>query len=74
MPYCESHANGDKAYYDGFVEGCMGIDGANTKELCEAFVVGCLRETNIDGSETCKVTVETSSSAWKLLMTKPDGL
>jgi hypothetical protein len=71
---CESHANGDKAYYDGFVEGCMGIDSTNTQELCEAFIVGCLRATSIDSSETCRVAVETSSSAWKLVMTKPDGL
>jgi hypothetical protein len=71
---CESHANGDKGYYDGFVEGCMGIDSTNTQELCEAFIVGCLRATSIDSSETCRVAVETSSSAWKLVMTKPDGL
>jgi hypothetical protein len=71
---CESHADGDKAYYDGFVEGCMGIDSTNTQELCEAFIVGCLRATSIDSSETCRVAVETSSSAWKLVMTKPDGL
>jgi hypothetical protein len=71
---CESHANGDKGYYDGFVEGCMGIDSINTQELCEAFIVGCLRATSIDSSETCRVAVETSSSAWKLVMTKPDGL
>jgi hypothetical protein len=71
---CESHANGDKGYYDGFVEGCMGIDSINTQELCEAFIVGCLRANSIDSSETCRVAVETSSSAWKLVMTKPDGL
>lgn len=51
----------------------MGIDSTNTKELCEAFIVGCLRATSIDSSETCRVAVETSSSAWKLVMTKPDG-
>ena len=40
---CESRANGDKAYYDGFMQGCMGTDNANTKDLCEAYIVGCLR-------------------------------
>jgi hypothetical protein len=68
---CEIHANGDKAYYDGFVQGCMGTDNANTKELCEAFVAGCLRATSIDNSETCDVAIDTSSSAWKLVMTMP---
>jgi hypothetical protein len=30
---CANNANGDKAYYDGFIQGCMGIDSANTREL-----------------------------------------
>jgi hypothetical protein len=71
---CEIHANGDKAYYDGFVQGCMGTDNANTKELCEAFVAGCLRAMSLDNSETCDVDVDTSSSAWKLVMTMPSRL
>ena len=71
---CEIHANGDKAYYDGFVQGCMGTDNANTKDLCEAYVAGCLRATGIDKSESCDVAVDTSSSAWKLVMTMPSGL
>ena len=68
---CEIHANGDKAYYDGFVQGCMGTDNANTKDLCEAYAAGCLRATGIDKSESCDVAVDTSSSAWKLVMTVP---
>ena len=71
---CEIHANGDKAYYDGFVQGCMGTDNANTNDLCEAYVAGCLRATSIDNSETCDVAVDASSSAWKLVMTMPSGL
>ena len=27
---CGQNANGDKGYHDGFVQGCMGIDGVNT--------------------------------------------
>ena len=69
---CEIHANGDKADDDGFVQGCMGRDNANTKDLCEAFIVtGCLRATSINISETCDVADDTSSSAWKLVMTVP---
>jgi len=68
---CEIHANGDKAYYDGFVQGCMRTDNANTKDLCEAYVAGCLRATSINISETCDVADDTSSSAWKLVMTVP---
>jgi hypothetical protein len=68
---CGDNADGDKAYYDGFVKGCMGIDSANTKELCEAYVAGCLRATSVDNSETCYVADDTSSSAWKLVMTVP---
>jgi hypothetical protein len=71
---CEIHANGDKAYYDGFVQGCMRTDSANTKELCGAFVAGCLRATSLDNSETCDVLKDTTSSAWKLVMTMPSGL
>ena len=68
---CGDNADGDKAYYDGFVKGCMGIDSANTKELCESYIVGCLRASLIDNSETCYVADDTSSSAWKLVMTVP---
>ena len=71
---CEIHANGDKAYDDGFMQGCMGTDNVNTKDLCEAYVVGCLRATSIDNSESCDFAVDTSSSAWKLVMTMPSGL
>jgi hypothetical protein len=70
---CEIHANGDKAYYDGFMQGCMGTDNANTKDLCEAYVTGCLRATSINNSETCYVAVDASSSAWKLVMTMSNG-
>ena len=68
---CESHANGDKAYYDGFVQGCMGIDNANTKVLCEAFIVGCLRAQTADSSESCDVAINTSSAEWKIVMALP---
>lgn len=74
---CGDNADGDKAYYDGFVKGCMDIediDSANTKELCEAYVAGCLRATSVDNSETCYVADGTSSSAWKLVMTVPGWL
>ena len=67
----ESHANGDKAYYDGFVQGCMGIDNANTKVLCEAFIVGCLRAQTADSSESCDVAINTSSAEWKIVMALP---
>jgi hypothetical protein len=30
---CGATENGDKAYYNGFIEGCMSAD--NTKEVCE---------------------------------------
>jgi len=68
---CEIHANGDKAYYDGFVQGCMGIDNANTNELCEAFVVGCLRAQTVDYNENCDVAIDTSSAEWKIVMVLP---
>ena len=68
---CESHANGDKAYYDGFVQGCMGIDNANTNELCEAFIVGCLRAQTVDYNESCDVAIDTSSAEWKIVMVLP---
>jgi hypothetical protein len=68
---CGNNADGDKAYYDGFVEGCMGIDDTNTKELCQAFIVGCLRAQSVDSSESCDVAVDTSSAEWKLVMTQP---
>lgn len=50
---CGQNANGDKGYYDGHVQGCMGIDGTNTEELCTAFIVGCLRAQSVDPSESC---------------------
>lgn len=68
---CESHANGDKAYYDGFVQGCMGIDNANTNELCEAFIVVCLRAQTVDYNVSCDVAIDTSSAAWKIVMVLP---
>jgi hypothetical protein len=55
---CENNANGDKAYYDGFIQGCM-LEGANTKDLCETFIVECLRST--DPLETCDVRVDTTT-------------
>jgi hypothetical protein len=33
--------------------------------------VECLRATSIDSSETCDADVDTTSSAWKLIMTRP---
>ena len=68
---CESHANGDKAYYDGFVQGCMGTDNANTKDLCEAYVAGCLRAQTVDYNESCDVAIDTSSAEWKIVMVLP---
>jgi hypothetical protein len=68
---CESHADGDKAYYDGFVQGCMGIDNANTKVLCEAYIVGCLRAQTVDYNESCDVAIDTSSAEWKIVMVLP---
>lgn len=68
---CGQNADGDKGYYDGFVQGCMGIDSTNTQELCQSYVVECLRATSVDGSETCDADVDTTSSAWKLVMTHP---
>ena len=68
---CGQNVNGDKGYYDGFVQGCMGTDSINTQELCESYVVECLRATSIDSSETCDADVDTTSSAWKLIMTRP---
>lgn len=68
---CGHNANGDKAYYDGFVQGCTGIDSANTPELCDSYVVECLRATSVSSSETCDANVETTSSPWKLIMTRP---
>jgi hypothetical protein len=68
---CESHGNGDKAYYDGFVQGCMGIDNANTNELCKAFIVGCLRAQTVDYNESCDAAIDTSSAEWKIVMALP---
>jgi len=68
---CEIHANGDKAYYDGFVQGCMGIDNANTNELCKAFIAGCLRAQTVDYNESCDAAIDTSSAEWKIVMALP---
>jgi hypothetical protein len=41
---CGQNANGDKAYYDGFMQGCDGIpDAKYTKELCNSFAAECFR-------------------------------
>jgi hypothetical protein len=69
---CGQNANGDKGYYDGFMQGCMGIDNINTQELCESYVVECLRVTRVDSSETCDADVDTTSNPWKLIMTRPN--
>jgi hypothetical protein len=54
------------------MQGCMGIDNINTQELCESYVVECLRVTRVDSSETCDADVDTTSSPWKLIMTRPN--
>jgi hypothetical protein len=69
---CGQNADGDKGYYDGFVQGCMGIDSANTQELCQSYVVECLRATSVDSSETCDADVDTTSNPWKLVMARPN--
>jgi hypothetical protein len=30
---CGDEANGDKEYYDGFMDGCMSVEG-NTRDVC----------------------------------------
>lgn len=37
--HCGDEANGDKAYYDGFIDGCMSVEG-NTRDLCESATDG----------------------------------
>ena len=33
--HCGNEANGDEAYYDGFIDGCMSVQG-NTRDVCES--------------------------------------
>jgi hypothetical protein len=49
----------------------MGIDNANTNELCEAYIVGCLRAQTVDYNESCDVVIDTSSAEWKIVMVLP---
>ena len=37
--HCGNEANGDKAYYDGFIDGCMSVEG-NTRDVCESATDG----------------------------------
>ena len=39
MNHCGDEATGDKAYLDGFVDGCMSIEG-NTRDVCESATDG----------------------------------
>ena len=39
MNHCGDEATGDKAYLDGFVDGCMSIEG-NTRDVCESATNG----------------------------------
>jgi hypothetical protein len=33
--HCADEDGGDQAYYDGFIDGCMSVEG-NTREICES--------------------------------------
>lgn len=37
--HCGDGATGDKAYLDGFVDGCMSVEG-NTRDVCESATNG----------------------------------
>lgn len=37
--HCGDEATGDKAYLDGFVDGCMSVEG-NTGDVCESATDG----------------------------------
>lgn len=37
--HCGDEATGDKAYLDGFVDGCMSVEG-NTRDVCESATNG----------------------------------
>jgi hypothetical protein len=58
---CGNNADGDKAYHDGFVQGCDGIqETMYTKELCESFVIECL---NAQGPEVDRKNPECTASS-----------
>jgi hypothetical protein len=58
---CGNNADGDKAYHDGFVQGCDGIqETMYTKELCESFVIECL---NAQGPEVDRNNPECTASS-----------
>jgi hypothetical protein len=67
---CGNNANGDKAYYDGFVQGCDGIQEVKyTKDLCESFVTECLSahgpEADRNNSEC---TASSLGQAWHKIL------
>jgi hypothetical protein len=33
--HCADEDGGDQAYYDGFIDGCMSVEG-NTRDVCES--------------------------------------
>ena len=33
--HCGDQTGGDRAYYDGFIDGCMSVEG-NTRDVCES--------------------------------------
>lgn len=33
--HCGDETGGDEAYYDGFIDGCMSVEG-NTRDMCES--------------------------------------
>jgi hypothetical protein len=33
--HCGDQTEGDKAYYDGFIDGCISVEG-NTRDVCES--------------------------------------
>jgi hypothetical protein len=37
--HCGDEVNGDKAYLDGFIDGCMSVEG-NTRDVCESATDG----------------------------------
>jgi hypothetical protein len=37
--HCGDEATGDQAYLDGFIDGCMSVEG-NTRDICESATDG----------------------------------
>ena len=37
--HCGDESGGDRAYYDGFIDGCMSVEG-NTRDVCESATDG----------------------------------